>query len=340
MNNLAETDEGSISVFDDLDDDTILNELEDIENVDQTRGEIIYVHGLQGTGKTHFGYSMCWLDMKNPKASPELRTLLEKGIFLPGNPVIFYDTENKAYKLARRFPKPPKWEGDWVKWMSGYVADHNSKLPNGTESLKKLIKVIHALKKKYKRGTLVIDNISSINLWIRHYIKQEILKIEIAEKMDLTDWEHRTNIWEYILHELRDLQMNVVLISRHKQKWGVVDDDKAKKGYRLSKLEEYKVDNWDGIPFGVDFELALDKPGLEDDQGKTIRTAEILKDSLEGDEVANDTFENVNGPKFFEYLCKYFPIKENDPILLKHKKSDQAKVSKNSKKKVKKAIPP
>jgi hypothetical protein len=259
------------------------------------------LHGVPKVGKTSWAMKAVEATLKNPKLAAHTRWLIINGYITLPVPVLVIDTEKRSNRLVNVFH-----DQDIIVWNVRFPDKSKPYREDPVKTLEMMWKILLVIYKKFKTGTIVIDTHTYINRKIRNFIQNELIRRgapghELGEFIRLMPQDHsvRNDIWDYVIALLLDMPQHVVFISRDKEEWGKITNEKGET--ILGKTGDMEPSHYKELPYEVDVELnyQFQNPDQNNPLSKVQRVMELEEFAWSG--ISPETQKWVN-PDFVDVL--------------------------------------
>jgi len=200
-------------------------------------------------------------------------------------PVYILETERGAHQLAKLFPKKD------INILNCYVSTGDAQ-QDCLASLDLMKEAIEALS-DLEEGTICIDSGTDIWEWVQGVLRLEVLKVDLAAKVQPSDYKWANAEYRSIIMKCRAIPTHFILTARRRE---VFQDA------RLTPTGVYKAQWQKWTPHWIDVQICLYKDRTK--QG-VIRRAVIEK--FRHADLKNRDITDIDFDKVYEILKPYLP---------------------------------
>lgn len=265
------------------------------------------LHGVPKVGKTSWAMKAVEAVLKNPKLAVHTRWLIMNGYVTLPVPVLVIDTEKRSNRLVNVFH-----DQDIIVWNVRFPDKHKPYREDPVKTLELMWKILLVIYKKFKTGTIVLDTHTYINRKIRNFIQNELINRkapghELGEFIRLMPQDHsvRNDIWDYVIALLLDMPQHVVFISRDKDEWGMIKDEKGEA--KFGKTGDLEPSHYKELPYEVDVELnyKFENPDPNNPLSKVQRVMELEEFAWSGVTPETQKWTNPDFVDVLNYVTKF-----------------------------------
>lgn len=208
-------------------------------------------------------------------------------------PIYIVDTEMSTPILVKQLPEDLQKQVHIVNLLNfGNTKDGKVDVVEMLESSFKILSsLVENKKNDAEKGTIVIDSMSDVYLWLQIWLEQQpdLVRSRESGKMLGTEWSRISKRWKELIILLRKSGWNIILTFKARAKWG--------KNGAPTEIEEAK---WQSETFhDIDLNIELTRIG----------TDHIMK--FHGGRFGDtyDDLTNASWPMLCEYITKKSGVK-------------------------------